>query len=707
MALNRLALVCAVAGFTASPLLAQTSPFLPDELFEKLVNEISGDRSYENVRHLSLYHRTEGSADYFKANEWIVSAAKEAGLEDVKLIRQKNNTPGWTCRKGEAWLMSGPDAKVETKLAAYGEVAVSIADNSRTTHLTADLVDVGWGVEESDYKDKDVKGKVVFAGGPLRKVNAEAVWRRGALGVLSYETHRPEAFDAPDQVAWTRLPYEARDVAGVKDKTPPTFAVVISPRRARRVQKTLVEGAAKIRVDIDAEFQPVPEQALVEGWIRGTENHDQQIVLTAHTQEGAGANDDASGCGNVLEIGRALSRLIKDGKIPRPKRDIRFWWVNEFGSQERLFREDPGQAKKMLVALNQDMVGARQSLGGRVEYGSRLPWSIPHVLEDVMESVLLFMRDANTSLLTTRGTKHRQPFTREVVSVKGSREPYHARMVPYYDSTDHHAFTPAHIGVPATSLTNWPDDFIHSTGDDIDQIDATQLERNAVVTAGVALYFANVSKGDLPLLASYAAARGAVRLADDAATAITLAAGGKTTASYQAGRGLITNRAARESASLVSVSRLAAAPDPALQAILDAGSAALDRAQNTHLGRLDLIAHPAGAGAAATKTERALSAEEKHLASRIYGPGRSVAEIQDGLEKMRSDDKSPLHPMMRFEVINFADGKRSGLEVYDAVAAEAASAGEWYYGKVTAADVKAFLDGAVKAGVCTEREAGR
>ena len=41
----------------------------------------------------------------------------------------------------------------------------------------------------------------------------------------------------------------------------------------------------------------------------------------------------------MLEIGRALSRLIREGKIPRPRRDIRFWWVNEFASEERLFRD--------------------------------------------------------------------------------------------------------------------------------------------------------------------------------------------------------------------------------------------------------------------------------------------------------------------------------------------------------------------------------
>jgi hypothetical protein len=63
-----------------------------------------------------------------------------------------------------------------------------------------------------------------------------------------------------------------------------------------------------------------------------------------------------------------------------------------------------------------------------------------------------------------------------------------------------------------------------------------------------------------------------------------------------------------------------------------------------------------------------------------------------------------LHPMMRFEVYNFADGKRSALEVYEAVAAEALSAGEWYYGTVKMADVKEALERAAAAGAFTVRK---
>jgi hypothetical protein len=60
---------------------------------------------------------------------------------------------------------------------------------------------------------------------------------------------------------------------------------------------------------------------------------------------------------------------------------------------------------------------------------------------------------------------------------------------------------------------------------------------------------------------------------------------------------------------------------------------------------------------------------------------------------------------MRFEVYNFADGRRSAYEVYESVAAEALSAGAWYYGEVSAADVLEALDRAAKAGAYTVKSA--
>ena len=71
------------------------------------------------------------------------------------------------------------------------------------------------------------------------------------------------------------------------------------------------------------------------------------------------------------------------------------------------------------------------------------------------------------------------------------------------------------------------------------------------------------------------------------------------------------------------------------------------------------------------------------------------------MEKVKPVDG--LHAMMQFEVYNFADGRRTALEVYEAVAAEALSAGPWYYGTVTPADVREALERAARAGAFTTR----
>ena len=692
--------LCAVLALAVpAAAFSQTSPFLPDTRLRALVNEISGDRAYEHVRQLSHYHRTGGSGDFWKAAEYLRGAAEAAGLEDVKLVRQRWDGHGWSCRGGEAWLLEPQP----TKLADYGEVAVSIADHSRTTHVTAELVDVGAGTSEKDYAGREVKGRVVLASGGLAAVVREAVWKRGALGVVSSMSNRLEAIDAPDQVAWGQVPYEAKGAPGVKDGTPGGFAVMISPRRGRLLQKQLAAAAGplRVKVDIDSDYPEKPEQAMVEGWIRGSEIHDQQVVLTAHIQEEmASANDDGSGCGNLLEIGRALARLVKDGTLPRPRRDIRFWWVNELASEPQYFRDNPGEPGKMLLALNQDMVGARQSWGGRVQYASRLPWSLPHALDDVMESVLEAVRDGNTSYLANRGTGQPQPFLSEITAVKGSREPFHARMVPYFDSTDHHAFTPRQVGVPATSLTNWPDEYIHSTGDDLENIDATQLERNAVVVAAVALYFAALGDEELKALAGYVAARGRARVGSDGATAtahLARAAPAERAAAYRASWNLLRQSVAKEQDALASLRRLAGRGRAGDQ--LQAASRRLEGVLTTELDALER-AYTALTGQNLPNID--LFPDERAMAEKVYVPLPDPAAFEDALEKLKPG--SALHSMMRFEVLNFADGRRSAFEVYEAVAAEALSAGEWYYGRVTSKDVLELLDAGVAAGAFTVRK---
>jgi hypothetical protein len=311
-----------------------------------------------------------------------------------------------------------------------------------------------------------------------------------------------------------------------------------------------------------------------------------------------------------------------------------------------------------------------------------------------MESVLGMVRDGNTSLLTFGGTT--APFfQREVLAQKGSREPFHARMVPYFSHSDHHAFTTARVGVPATALINWPDQYIHSTGDDLESIDATQLERNALVVAGVALYFARATDDDAAALAAYVGAQAGRRIAADLATAVAHVVEtppADRDAAYRLARSLVHQSNIKERAAIASVRRLAgrgrgtelvAQLQNRIEDQEGADLEALERAYVAVAGRNPPNVEP-------TKAEREMMAK-------IYLPTADLGVWTDAMAG-KIKPVAGLHPVLQFEVMNFADGRRNAYEVYEAVAAEALSAGRFYYGEVKPESVVEALERGVKAG---------
>src|SRR5262249_22165499 len=254
---------------------------------------------------------------------------------------------------------------------------------------------------------KAVRGKIVLSSGSLANVTEQAVWKRGAAGILSWSSTRANPLaDAPDQIAWQRVP--DRDGPG-GEKT--TFAFILSARDGKALSDRMKRealhrasdpGIPPMRAHIVVEAGALAEKksAMVEGRIRGTDPSIPEIVLTAHLQEEKfSANDDQSGVVNILEIARALTRLISDGKIARPRRGIRFWWCDEIRAEYRYFADHPGEERKLLADLNQDMVGAKRSVGGRVQHFTRMPWSRPSFLADVQESVLDMVVAGNNGYL--------------------------------------------------------------------------------------------------------------------------------------------------------------------------------------------------------------------------------------------------------------------------------------------------------------------
>lgn len=711
----RLRLVCALVCLSAPlPAEAQQSPFLPEAAYNHLVNEISGDIAFDNLRSLVMYHAPTGESQGFVDEaRWVEARAKSYGLEDVHFIElsswhsdPKAVDRNWTLKSGELWLIEPRTIK----LGDVRETPTSVGDNSPTTDLTAELIDVGEGTADADYAGKDVAGKVVVAFGPPNRVKELACWARGAVGIVSYYSTRTDPWtDHPDQVAWTRVSPPRKG----EKPAPPVF--VISPRAGLSLSRemsgrssTHIFAAApepgtqaprfRVHLKIESEVTTPGEQGLLEGFIRGTTYHDQAVVLTAHMQEEkTSANDDRSGCANLLEIARALETMLADHRLPRPKRDIRFWWTNEISAEYEYFAEHPEERGRIIADINEDMVGAKQSIGGRVQHVSRTPYSRWGYLDDVVESIVTSLAEGNNAYLASWQNHNPAPYSRPIFAHLGSREPYHAEVVPYFDSTDHLVFNEGAIGIPGVTFTNWPDEYIHSSDDDLWQIDRTQLQRNAVAVAASALFLASVSQAEVPMLLANMAGRARERMAHDLATGLSrmaqaaAATEGGTPASnaapgspadlhaaYHDALTLLDEAEKREVTGFESVRRFAS---PEIQKLLESLQEDMKLTQLNHEKRIEEWYKALGG----TPAHPAAEQREKEFAARVP---KNVGTLGEYLRHgQQIEGPAGLHGLMKAEALNYVDGKRSILDIYHAVRAESLSAGEWYYGTVTLGDI--------------------
>jgi hypothetical protein len=681
---------------------AQNLPVLNPEYTRQITQEVSGDAAYEHIRFQTQFHRPRGGSDgLWRVAEYMEQTAREVGLTDVQLIKQAYATPPWNARFADLWITEPEPERIASTI----QSVLHLADYSRPTDVTGELVDIGAGTP-ADYDGVDVSGRVVMTYGDLGAVMREFVGNRGALGVLWY----PSPFSPmsgrsgaglyrPDQLRWIRVS-PSQDSDGYE----PTFAFGISARQGVRLSHMLAAADEPVMVQavVDASFESQqgtePWQVMVEGYIRGTEpGLGQDVVLTSHLQEEAqSANDDASGAGSMLEIGRALNRLIEEGRIPRPKRNIRFWWVTEISSQRQYFADHPEAHNEMWVNINQDMVGANQAQDVmRKQNITRVPAARFHFFNDVVESVIEYMVTVNKFELAQfqAGT----PFYPEPhMAHLGSRHRYNAEMIFFHGSSDHMTFNEAPIGVPGTSFTNMPDRFIHSSDDDLWNVDRTQLGRNAAAVALMAYIMGSADGAMAPTLAAQTVGRGMERLGRNLRLAQTWIANSedKETA-YQNAVDQMWYAAERERLAISSLVEI----DPSLENSVAGLLEALARREEQGMRDVQLAYRQV------TGQRRVPRKQESETESRLADlqPSIIAGPIEFLTGRGRISGVRGLHGLMAHELLNAVNGERSGLDVYRFVAAEAREAGAHYYGVVAAEAVLQYLESAAEVGLITLR----
>ena len=693
LSLSRSIGIASIALLVAGSARAQVLPVLDAERTQLIMQETSGDAAYEHIRYMTQFHRPDGGSDgLWAVAEYVADKARLFGLSDVQLIKQPFSERPWNASFADLWIVE----PAPERIAGTVQSALHLADNSRPADVTGELIELGAG-EPADFDGKDLRGKVVLTYGSLYSAGRRALCEGGALGIVWYPSpFSPDVgtsgagLSRPDQLRWVSLPKDDPEGCTL------TWAFNLSTRQGVALSNRLRQADAPftvhavVRSAFDSKQGSEPWQVMVEGYIRGTEpGLAQDIVLTGHLQEeGYSANDDASGSASTLEVARALNRLISEGLLPRPRRSIRFWWVNEISSQRQYFADHPDAHRSMWVNVNQDMVGADQSQDiMRKQNVTRLPATRFHFFNDVVESVIDYMVAGNTYELA-QAQAGTALYPKAHLAHLGTMHRYNAAMIYFHTSSDHMTFLEAPIGVPGVSFTNMPDRYIHSSDDDLWNIDRTQLGRSAAAVALIAYAMADAGADDVHSLAAATLGKGFERMGTNLRLALSWIAGAEDAdAAYAHAVDQLRFATERERLAVSSLREIA----PEGAAVADGFTQELERRQAQMRREID-IAYRQATGRrppqrATPEIERTLAAMRPVL---VAGP-------TEFLERRGVESPPGLHGLMAFEIMNAVDGARTGLDIYRYVAAEAREAGDHYFGTVTPEMVRQYLENMVAA----------
>jgi aminopeptidase YwaD len=721
-----------LAGGIAS---AQKPPLLPEKDVAALAQELSGETAKRNLEGIARFHRQRGSQGFHSAAELVAERARAYGLSDVAILQfpadgkilygTQRSRPAWdaefaelrqqlspdivTCDEAEGkkprseeqakeankGAMASCDAVIshEKLLASYETQPIVLAEDSESADVTADLVDVGEGTKESDYAGQDVKGKIVLVAAQPGAVQDLAIGKFGAAGILSYAQNQKTAWWGEDEnlSRWGHLETFSPNK---------TFAFMVSLKTARTMRDWLAQGSRytiRLHATVKAGQHP-GNYEVVTATIPGADpkRKDEEIAFSCHLDhQRPGANDNASGCVTILEVARTLQKLIAEGKLARPARTMRFLWPPEIEGTLALlnakapsfaipdyppvehtgdrahrpppppplgsavFISGPELAKRIKAVIHMDMVGGAP-LTKAVFHVTRGPMSLPSFVHEVAWDFADFVNEQSYKFAATGSAQY------PLVAPEGGKEPLQAQDSAYTMGSDHDVYQDSSFQIPAIYLNDWPDRYIHTNFDTAANIDPTKLKRAAFIGAASGYFLAGMT-------ATPNDNADFVPNPDARRVQLSIAMMNRTRG-IDPNEQLVLNDAFTEYVSRADDSireflagRRAAPPAPnSGSATSQAGSEPRFARRATPKGPLAVFGydyfadHAKGAGIA---TPKLLSYEG------LWGAGEEYA----------------------YEVLNFADGKRSPQQIRNAVSAE--------YGPIPLEMVVEYLRALEKIGV--------
>jgi len=486
---------------------------LPQDVLDLLANEISGQLVFNNEVKLDgapwLREEREFKEGFYES-ETIAALARSYGVTDVRIDRFPRENQLDYAVAGEFWMLK-PEKKLIARLEADPALVAGVPAG---LDLTADLIYIPpLGAEEIKMwsaagPQEKYAGKVALMWGHAGQEAAKALDAAGVAGVVSFSS-RERYFD-PNQVVYSRGSY-----TGLKNLR---FGFTVSWRQWSELLED-VEAGRGVAVRAVARTEKRPDRCEnVLCTIPGREPGGKGVIFSAHLFEGytkRGANDNMSGCVVQLEILRALTKLIREGALPQPRRTIVFLWPQEISGTYEQIKRTEGFADRFSININMDMVGEGLRKNNAVMTMSECPSYLPSYLDGLADAVMNYVWRTNDIVYlndSPRGRPGGQYLPRPLWEKNGSLDAFRYFTHEATGGSDHVCFNNPSVAIPGIEFFTWPDQWYHADTDTPDKSDPTQMKRIAFIGAASAWAAANCGDDVLPELLKSVSAFGYARV---------------------------------------------------------------------------------------------------------------------------------------------------------------------------------------------------
>jgi hypothetical protein len=339
-----------------------TGPSPVTNLLKLLYQNVNSSEALSNVRTMWETDRWFDFQHFQQTANHVADIMRQAGLDDVQIgyapadgVTQAGfwtEPLAWDAHVGTLEIVSPKVPEDMRVLADYQRVPASLCMWSGPT--PAGGVETEIVLPPKDLQNADLKGKLVLGG----RMSKTALGKAGALGMVRESATNPALLDERD---WINS-FGDNGWSFTKGSTP-LVCYSITPRSQQFLHQLLEHGPVKVRANVDTRYYD-GKYPYVSAAILGTDGAAAEEVFSLGHMFEVGAGDNDTGVASIIEATATLNRLIKEGKLPRPKRTIRILAMGErYGNLHYLYANQD-RIRRTIAGMCIDSPAGFQNLAG-------------------------------------------------------------------------------------------------------------------------------------------------------------------------------------------------------------------------------------------------------------------------------------------------------------------------------------------------------